>query len=289
MTDREDLLAASDDDGEVFLPDDSFEPAVRAPHVPWDDEELPQGESTYPDAEHGPEPTPDWVITSGFARDTELGVLKSGKEADVYLVERRHDVAVCLLAAKRYVPVNRRSFRNQGLYTHGRRMKDRREQRAADRKTAFGSKVGAAGWAGHEMDALSSLWQAGIRVPYPVQRLGTELMMEFIGDDEGAAPRLVETHPSRAEAAALFGQAVDMLRGLAKVGIAHGDLSPYNLLVWDDELVMIDLPQAADLAINPKALDLFQRDVANVCHWFTRKGVETDPEALFHDCLRELT
>jgi RIO kinase 1 len=288
LNDREDLLAASDDEGEVFLPDDSFAPTTKPVRIPWDDEARPQGESTYPDAEHGPDPVPEWVITSGFARDTELGVLKSGKEADVFLVERRLDDAVNLLAAKRYVPVARRSFRNQGLYVQGRRMRDRREQRAADRKTAFGSKVGASGWAAHEMGALTALWQAGIRVPYPVQRMGTELMMELIGDESSAAPRLVETHPDRTAADALFTQAVDMLRGLARLGLAHGDLSPYNLLVWEGELVMIDLPQTADLAINPGALDLFQRDVVNVCRWFTRKGVDTDPEALFHDCLREL-
>mgnify|MGYP006149608809 CR=1 FL=1 len=36
----------------------------------------------------GPEPRPDWVVTSSGAIDTELGVLKTGKEADVFLVER---------------------------------------------------------------------------------------------------------------------------------------------------------------------------------------------------------
>ena len=36
----------------------------------------------------GPEPRPDWVVTSQGAIDTELGVLKTGKEADVHLVER---------------------------------------------------------------------------------------------------------------------------------------------------------------------------------------------------------
>ena len=33
----------------------------------------------------GPEPRPDWVVTSQAAVDTELGVLKTGKEADVFL------------------------------------------------------------------------------------------------------------------------------------------------------------------------------------------------------------
>src|SRR4051794_6616472 len=36
----------------------------------------------------GPEPRPDWLVTSQGAIDTELGILKTGKEADVHLVER---------------------------------------------------------------------------------------------------------------------------------------------------------------------------------------------------------
>ena len=45
--------------------------------------------SSYPDATHGPEPTPSWVIASPGAIDTDLGVMKTGKEADVSL-QRRH-------------------------------------------------------------------------------------------------------------------------------------------------------------------------------------------------------
>lgn len=275
-------------DDDLFLSNDDYEPVVRPPYVPWDDEEPATTESTYPDAGHGPDPVPDWVITSGFAHDTQLGILKSGKEADVFLVERRLLAEVNLLAAKRYVPIGRRNFRSQGRYLQGRRMKDRREQRAADRKTAFGTKVGAGGWAGAEFQALSTLYAAGLPVPYPVQKIGTELLIEFIGDETQAAPRLVEARPSRALATFLYEQAVVLLRDLARVGMAHGDLSAYNLLVWNERLVMIDLPQAVDLAINPNALDLFQRDVVNVCTWFERRGVPVDPDGVFRDCLVEL-
>ena len=37
----------------------------------------------------GPEPRPDWVVTSQGAVDTELGILKTGKEADVFLRRAR--------------------------------------------------------------------------------------------------------------------------------------------------------------------------------------------------------
>ena len=42
----------------------------------------------------GPEPRPDWLVTSQGAIDTELGVLKTGKEADVYLLERGVDLSL---------------------------------------------------------------------------------------------------------------------------------------------------------------------------------------------------
>src|SRR5258705_4290139 len=38
--------------------------------------------------EKGPRPYPDWLVTELAAVDIELGVLKTGKEADVYLIER---------------------------------------------------------------------------------------------------------------------------------------------------------------------------------------------------------
>jgi len=68
-------------------------------------------------------------------------------------------------------------------------------------------------------------------------------------------------------------------------GFAHGDLSAFNLLWWEGELVFIDFPQAVDLATNPSGLDFLHRDVLNVCRWFARRGVERDAEEVFADLL----
>src|SRR5215831_4005579 len=74
--------------------------------------------------------------------------------------------------------------------------------------------------------------RAGIAVPYPVQVTGTEVLLEFIGEPDGtAAPRLSETRPRGAELAGLWDQLVAALRALAGLGLAHGDLSAYNVLV----------------------------------------------------------
>ena len=104
---------------------------------------------------------------------------------------------------------------------------------------------------------LSRLWSVGAAVPYPVQLLGTQLMMEFIGDPM-ASPRHAWSNcdPERDEAADLFGQLRDVLCRLADAGYTHGDLSPYNVLVHDGRLVLIDLPQAVDLVGNPQGFDV---------------------------------
>jgi RIO kinase 1 len=124
-----------------------------------------------------------------------------------------------------------------------------------------------------------------VAVPYPVQLLGTELLLEYIGDRDGAAPRLAQAHGTRADLADWYGQVVELLRHLTRAGIVHADLSAYNLLVWEGRVVAIDLPQAVDLHHHPHGFDVLHRDVTNVCTWFARKGVEHDPEALFADLM----
>jgi RIO kinase 1 len=68
-------------------------------------------------------------------------------------------------------------------------------------------------------------------------------------------------------------------------GFAHADLSAFNLLWWEGRLVFIDFPQAVDLAANPQGLDLLHRDVANVCRWFAKRGLEHDVDEVFADLL----
>ena len=48
--------------------------------------------------------TPDWLVSEPYL-DVELGVLKTGKEAQVDLIERTNDDGDhCLVARKRYLP-----------------------------------------------------------------------------------------------------------------------------------------------------------------------------------------
>jgi RIO kinase 1 len=243
--------------------------------------------STWLDVERGsrgPEPRPHWVVTDQAAIDTELGILKTGKEADVFLVERGVPASAgrtSLLAAKRYRHEEHRSFRRSAAYTEGRRTRNSRDARAVAKKTTFGRSVAAGQWAMAEFDALSRLWSAGVPVPYPVQIDGTELLMEFIGDDGAAAPRLAQVRPHPDLLASYHAQLLDAMRSLARAGLAHGDLSPYNILAHGERIVIIDVPQIVDIVGNPQGMDFLLRDCRNVAAWFTARGLDVDEQELF--------
>ncbi len=242
---------------------------------------LPEGDrwSTWDQStptERGPEPYPGWLVTELAAVDTELGMLKTGKEADVFLLRREVPGTdrSCLLAAKRYRSADHRMFHRDAGYLEGRRTRESRVNRAVTSRSAFGRQAIAGQWAGAEFAALARLHAAGAPVPYPAQILGTELLLEFIGSADGtAAPRLAETRPAPAELTGLWDQLVAALVSMARDGLAHGDLSAYNLLVWDGRLVMIDLPQVVDVIANPRGAWFLTRDAENIGRWFAHQGL----------------
>jgi RIO kinase 1 len=242
---------------------------------------LPDGDrwSTWdqPSAsERGPRPYPGWLVTELAATDTELGLLKTGKEADVFLLRRGVPGTdrSCLLAAKRYRSAEHKMFHRDSAYLEGRRARKSRVSRAMASRTAVGREMIALQWANAEFAALAQLHRAGVPVPYPVQVLGTEVLLEFIGDPDGAAaPRLAETRPQGGELAGLWAQLVQALAELARHGLAHGDMSAYNVLVHHGRVVLIDLPQVVDVIANPNGAEFLDRDAANVARWFTARGL----------------
>jgi len=231
---------------------------------------------------------PAWVITSGDARQYERGLVKTGKEAEVYLVERRFGDQVNLLAAKRYRDFDDRMFRNDARYRQGRRTGNRRHDLAVAKGSRAGMAFRAQQWVATEFEALSRLWSAGVPVPYPVQQLGSEILLEFVGDDAEAAPRLAQFRGSVAQYRELFDQFVASVTTMSSMAIVHGDLSPYNMLVWRDQLYFIDFPQAVDPLVNAEGITLLERDVTHICAFFERRGVTTDGGALLATLVAEI-
>ncbi len=254
-------------------------------------DESTQRWTTWYDVEplcRGPEPRPDWVVTSRGAVDTELGILKTGKEADAFLVERadQHDPDNgVVMVAKRYRSTEHRTFHRSALYTEGRSMKRSRDNRAVKAKSTYGRVMAAGQWVTSEWDALKRCWTLGLPVPYPVQVDGSEILMEWITVDGETAPRLAQTRPDPALLGWYFEQLHEAVATMAQAGLVHGDLSAYNILAAGERLVIIDLPQVVDLVGNPQGMDFLLRDLTNVCGWFRSRGLEVDEHELFGDII----
>lgn len=275
--------------------DDFVVPTFSAA-APGDGQRWSTWPATTP-TERGPRPFPSWIVTNAAAIDTELGIVKSGKEADVFLIERAVPADVTLdhgaarssvLAAKRYRSAENSDFHRGAQYREGRRTRNTRDGRAMARGTSYGKSVQASLWAGAEFDALGRMYEQGIAVPYPVQISGTEILMEFIGEGITAAPRLAQVPDHGAALAPLFDQVVEILLGFARAGFAHGDLSPYNLLVHEGRVVAIDVPQLVDVVSNPNGVGLLERDCRNIGDWFGRRGLDCDIEPVFAQCLGDV-
>ncbi|HEX5304939.1 MAG TPA: PA4780 family RIO1-like protein kinase [Dyella sp.] len=193
--------------------------------------------------------------------DQVLRPLKSGKEASVYMV-RSGDHIRC---AKVYKDMGQRSFQQRVQYQEGRKVRGSREARAMGKATKFGRKEAEAAWKNAEVDALYLLDDAGVRVPKPYGYFNGVLLMELVTDDDGeVAPRLgeVDVDPDTARAWHRF--LMQQVARMLCVGLIHGDLSEYNVLVGPDGPVIIDLPQAVSAAGNNNARFMLRRDVGNL-------------------------
>ena len=91
--------------------------------------------------------------------------------------------------------------------------------------------------------------------------------------DGRAAPRLAQTRPDRALLAAYWDQLTEALRVMAGLGLAHGDLSAFNLLATENRIVLIDLPQVVDVVGNPQGPQFLARDVHRIADWFAARGL----------------
>jgi RIO kinase 1 len=258
-------------------------------------------------------PAPEWLIEESY-EDRPVGILRSGKEAEVFLLERCFEQSTRLLAHKRFRPRHPKRgelrelgfskgtmYRADTVYRAGWNLKGR-EARAVHSRTAFGDEIIASSWPSNEFAVLRRAWDAGASVPYALEILGDGVLMEFIGDwappdetlDGGgapvpwAAPRLSDARLSGDAMRSARDQLLDSVAAMTRAQIVHGDLSAYNLLWWQDRLVVIDFPQAIDATENPAGPQLLHRDLANVGDWFGRRGAPFDVEAVFADLVVEL-
>jgi RIO kinase 1 len=193
--------------------------------------------------------------------DAVLRPLKSGKEASVYVVRVGEDIR----CAKVYKDMAQRSFQKRVQYQEGRSVRGSRQARAIGRSSKFGRKEAETAWKNTEVEALYQLQEAGVRVPQPFGFYSGVLVMELVTDADGhSAPRLGEVELSADEARRFHAFLIRQVVRMLCVGLIHGDLSEYNVLVGPDGPVVIDFPQVVSAAGNNAARAMLMRDVGNL-------------------------
>jgi RIO kinase 1 len=203
--------------------------------------------------------------------DAVLRPLKSGKEAAVYVVQRGDEV----LCAKVYKDMAQRSFQARVQYQEGRKVRGSRAMRAMGKATKFGRKEQETAWKNTEVDALYTLHDAGVRVPKPHGYFHGVLLMELVTDDEGySAARLGEVVLEAEQARWYHTELVRDVVRMLSLGLIHGDLSEYNVLVTGQGPVIIDFPQVVSAAGNNAARDMLLRDVHNIRDSLARAAPE---------------
>ena len=193
--------------------------------------------------------------------DEVIRPLKSGKEATVYVVRSGTD----LRCAKVYRDMTQRSFQRRAQYQEGRKVRGSRETRAMSRNSRFGRREQEHEWKNAEVDALYRLVAAGVRVPKPFGYFNDVLVMELVTDASGnPAPRLGEVDLPPDTAREYHGFLIEQIVRMLSIGLIHGDLSEFNVLLAPEGPVIIDLPQVVNAAGNNGAFAMLERDTNNI-------------------------
>jgi RIO kinase 1 len=269
-----------DDDSEKFL-EKVYRNAKRTPArrksvsklLSVNDDELKND----PDAGKFTNPALNELHERGLITEL-LYELKSGKEATVYVAEGNEG----LIAVKLYVDSRVRSFKNDALYREGRFISDARTKKAIDQRSDTGVSAQNFLWVGEEFAQLHALYRAGVRSPKPLAHEGGVILMEFIGNEEGAAPRVSDARLTKEEAEIAFNQSLEQYARILSIGRVHGDYSTFNLLWWQGECVVIDFPQVVKVKENPSANGILERDIQGLCRTFRTFGIKKDWVAALH-------
>ena len=201
--------------------------------------------------------------------DEVLRPLMNGKEAAVYVV-RSGDEIRC---AKVYKDMDKRSFKKASLYREGRKTGNSRRSRAMEKGSKFGREQAEEAWQNAEVDALYRLAAAGVRVPEPYGCFDGVLLMELVTLPDGeVAPRLNDVTLDAEQARKDHATLMESVKRMLCVGLVHGDLSEFNVLVDEHGPVIIDLPQAVDAAANNNAFFMLNRDVNNITQYYGQFG-----------------
>ncbi len=104
--------------------------------------------------------------------------------------------------------------------------------------------------------------------------------MEFIGDDDSAAPTIKEKPPEKPNV--MYRTLIKYVHLLyTKAKLVHSDLSEYNVMNVNNSPVIFDMSQSVAIE-HPNADQYLVRDLKSLNKFFEKLGVKVrKPEALF--------
>ncbi|HTX89839.1 MAG TPA: RIO1 family regulatory kinase/ATPase [Anaerolineales bacterium] len=220
-----------------------------------------------------------------------LRKIKGGKEASVYLCKAGEQVDTPLVAAKVYRPRMLRNLKNDQLYRLGRPVLDENGNpivdlgmlKAQHKRSVYGEQIRHQSWIAYEFNTLQALHEAGVDVPRPYEMGNNAILMTYVGDERAAAPTLNSVRLPQDRIGPLFQRLVRNIELMLAHQVIHGDLSAYNVLYWEGDVVLIDFPQVVSPQHNRNAFPIFERDVLRLCEYFTQSGLRLDPGRLARD------
>lgn len=213
------------------------------------------------------------LINRGFIK-VMYGAVASGKEARIYWAEGAEgDVAVKIFL------VLTAEFRKGRLkYIEG----DPRFRKVG-RDIRDLVKV----WCSKEYRNMLKAHEVGVRVPKPYAYRDNVLVMEFIDSGERGKPApLIKDIPPKDPIKA-FKEVKEYIKRLyTEANLVHADLSEYNIMNKNGELVIIDWGSAVHRN-HPHAEEFLIRDIKNIFSFFRKLGVKTEePEDFYKEILK---
>ena len=198
--------------------------------------------------------------------DTVEHPISTGKEANVFLALSPEGEPLVIKVYR----TSTADFRGIERYIMGDpRFPGRRSNR---RQVIFA-------WARKEYLNLRRAHDAGVPVPEPIDFRKNVLAMDYVGEEDMAAPEVRNVRLEDPEA--FYDQVMEAVATLFREAkLVHGDLSEYNILVVDGAPVLIDLGQAM-LVKHPRAVELMDRDCANMARFWSKRGVDTSDEEVW--------
>jgi len=127
-------------------------------------------------------------------------------------------------------------------------------------------------WALKEYKNLKKAYENGVHVPKPIAIKNNVLIMEFIGKNRSPAPLMKDVILECPEAI-YYTLLRDVKKLYRESGLVHGDLSPYNVMMWRNKPVIFDVSQAVPVR-HPMASELLRRDIRNLNNYFAKLGVK---------------